>query len=137
MSHGITRLTDLAHFLGLPRPGLYGVWRGTAVNVSVERLERLAKRLGPAPDEPLRVGDWYRWDDRGRLVWCVKEVAEQVGLNAAQLAFAAGQYPQQIALFWNGEAKFVFVNTLARLAAALETRERPFDVGEVFVKVWE
>jgi len=28
----------------------------------------------------------------------------------------------------------VFVETLARLAAALETEERPFDVGELFTR---
>jgi hypothetical protein len=64
----------------------------------------------------------------------VRDVAEQVGLNAAQLAFAANQYPQQLDLYWAGEARFVFVDTLARLAAALETQKRPFDVGELFTR---
>ena len=61
-------------------------------------------------------------------------MAEQIGLDAAQLAFSAGQYPQQVDLYWSGQAKFVFVETLARLAAALETEERPFDVGELFTR---
>ena len=134
-AHGITRVADLARLLGQPRQGLYGVWRGTAASVSVARLELLANRLGPAPDQPLCPGDWFRWDDRGRLVWSIRDVAEQVGLDAAQLAFAAGQYPQQMALFWDGTAKFVFVDTLARLAAALEAEARPFDIGELFVRV--
>jgi hypothetical protein len=68
------------------------------------------------------------------LHWAIKNRAEQVGLDAAQLAFAATQYPQQIDLYWTGTAQFVFVETLARLAAALETEERPFDVGELFVR---
>jgi DNA-binding Xre family transcriptional regulator len=133
LSHDITRVADLAPFLGLPRQGLYGVWRGTAVNISVARLERFAQRLAPTPEDWLRPGDWFRWNG-GRLNWAVREVAEQVGLDAAQLAFAANLYPQQIAWFWTGEAKFVFVDTLAKLAAALETEARAFDVGELFVK---
>ncbi len=134
-SHGITRVADLARLLGQPRQGLYGVWRGSAASISVARLELLARRLGPAPDQPLRPGDWFQWDDLGRLVWSIRDVAEQVGLDAARLAFAAGQYPQQMTLFWDGTAKFVFVDTLARLADALETGTRPFDVGEMFVRV--
>jgi hypothetical protein len=64
----------------------------------------------------------------------VKSVAEQVGLDAAQLAFKASLYPQQVDLFWTGAAKFVFVDTPARLAVALTTTERPFDVGELFLR---
>jgi DNA-binding Xre family transcriptional regulator len=134
-SHGVTRVADLARFLGLPRAGLYGVWRGTAVNISVARLERFAQRLGSTSEEWLRPGGWFRWDNRRRLVWAVRDAAEQVGLDASQLAFAANQYPQQLELFWTGEAKFVFVETLAQLAAALERDDRVFDVGEVFVRV--
>jgi transcriptional regulator with XRE-family HTH domain len=134
-SHGITRVADLARLLTQPRKGLYGVWRGTAASISVARLELLARRLGPAPDQPLRPGDWFQWDDRGRLVWSIREVAEQVGLDAAQLAFAAGQYPQQVAWFWNGTAKFFFIDSIARLATALESQARPFDIGELFVRV--
>jgi hypothetical protein len=103
------------------------------VNVSIERLELLAKRLGPAPGEPLSVGDWFRWSGT-RLIWAVRDVAEEVGLDTAQLVFRAGLYPQQVELFWTGLAQFVFAETLARLAAALETEERPFEVGEVFVR---
>jgi transcriptional regulator with XRE-family HTH domain len=134
-SHGITRAADLARLLGQPRQGLYGVWRGTAASVSVARLELLALRLGSAPDQPLRPGEWFQWDERGRLVWSIRDVAEQVGLDATQLAFAAGQYPQQMSLFWDGTAKCVFVDTLARLASALETEARPLDIGELFVRV--
>lgn len=133
-SHGLTRVADLARFLGLPRQGLYGVWRGTAVNISVARLERFAQRLGPTPEDWLRPGEWFRWDSQRRLIWAIREAAEQVGLDAAQLAFAANQYPQQLEWFWTGEAKFVFVDTLAKLAAALETEARAFDVGEMFVR---
>jgi hypothetical protein len=133
-SYGITRAADLARLLGQPRQGLYGVWRGTAASISVARLELLALRLGPEPDQPLRPGEWFQWDERGRLVWSIRDVAEQVGLDAAQVAFSAGQYPQQMALFWDGTAKFVFVDTLARLATALEAQARPFDIGELFVR---
>jgi transcriptional regulator with XRE-family HTH domain len=131
-AHGIARVADLARFLGLPRQGLYAVWRGTAVNVSVARLERFAQRLGPTSEDWLRPGDWFRWGNRRRLTWAVRDVAEQVGLDATQLAFAANQYPQQLELYWTGEAKFVFVETLAQLATALETADRAFDVGELF-----
>jgi hypothetical protein len=96
----------------------------------VARLERLAKRLGPTSEDWLRPGDWFRWE-QGRLTWNVQGVAEQIGLDAAQLAFRAGLYPQQRDYFWHGDAQFVFVDTLARLAAALETEVRPFDVGEL------
>jgi transcriptional regulator with XRE-family HTH domain len=132
-SHGITRVADLARFIGLPRAGLYGVWRGQVANIGVVRLERLAKRLGLTPEDWLRPGDWFRWE-QGRLIWNVHGVAEQIGLDASQLAFRAGLYPQQMAYFWNGDAQFVFVDTLARLAVALDTDERPFDVGELFVR---
>jgi hypothetical protein len=134
-SHGITRVADLARLLGQPRQGLYGVWRGSAASISVARLELLARQLGPAPDQPLSAGDWFRWDDRKRLAWSIRDIAEQVGLDASQLAFAANQYPQQMALFWDGTAKFVFVDTLARLATALENDARLFDVGELFVRI--
>jgi DNA-binding Xre family transcriptional regulator len=133
LAHGITTAARLGQTLGVSRASLYKIWRGNQVNVSVATLERLAKRLGPAPDEWLRPGDWFRWE-RGRLIWNVKDVAEQVGFDRAQLAFAAGQYPQQMALFWDGTARFVFVDSLARLAAALETEDRAFDIGEIFVK---
>jgi hypothetical protein len=133
-AHGINRVADLARLLGQPRQGLYGVWWGSAASISVARLELLARRLGQAPEQPLSTGDWFRWDDRGRLVWSIRDVAEQVGLEAAQLAFAASQYSQQMALFWDGTAKFVFVDTLARLATALTTEARPFDIGELFVR---
>jgi DNA-binding Xre family transcriptional regulator len=113
---------------------LYGVWRGTAASISVARLELLARRLGPATDQPVRLGDWFRWNHRERLVWSIRDVAEQVGLDAAQLAFASGLYPQQMSLFWDGTAKFVFVDTLAWLATALETQTRPFDISVLFVK---
>jgi DNA-binding Xre family transcriptional regulator len=133
LAQGITTAARLGQTLGVSRASLYKIWRSNQVNVSVATLERLAKRLGPAPNEWLRPGDWFRWE-RGRLVWNVKEVAEQVGLDAAQLAFAANQYPQQTMLFWDGTAKFVFVDSLARLATALEIEARPFDIGEIFVK---
>ena len=68
------------------------------------------------------------------MAWNVSGVAEQVGLDAAQLAFRAGLYPQQMARFWDGDAQFVFVGTLARLAAALDTEGHQFDVGELFVR---
>lgn len=139
LDQGITTVARLGEIVGVPRASLYKIWRGSQVNVSIAMLERLIKRLGPAPDEWLRPGDFFRPDSRGRLSWAVKDVAEEVGLDAAQLAFAAGLYPQQMAHFWYGDAKFVFVETLARLAAALETDARRFDVGEVFRRseTWE
>jgi transcriptional regulator with XRE-family HTH domain len=133
LGHGLTSVSKLAAWLNKPRASLYGLWRGTQVNVSVATLEHLAKRLGPTPTAWLQPGDWFRWDSDGRLIWQVKTVAEQVGLNASQLAFTSGLYAQQVSLYWHGNnGKFVFVETLARLASALETIDRPFDFGDLF-----
>lgn len=133
LAHGLTSVSKLAAWLNKPRASLYGLWRGSQVNISVATLEHLAKRLGPTPAAWLRPGDWFRWDSDGRLTWQVKNVAEEVGLDAAQLAFRSGLYSQQLSLFWHGnKGKYVFVETLARLAIALETVDRPFDFGDLF-----
>jgi DNA-binding Xre family transcriptional regulator len=132
-ARGIATVAQLGRALGVSRQSLYGIWRGTAANVSLITLERLAKRLGLLSGLYLRPGDWFVWR-HGQLAWNIKGIAEQVGLDSAGLNFCAGFYPQQGDLFWSGEAKFVFVDTLARLAAALTTAERPFDVGELFVQ---
>ena len=55
-------------------------------------------------------------------------------MEAAQLAFRSSQYPQQIQKFWRGESQFVYIRSLARLAAALETDDRSFDIGDLFVR---
>jgi hypothetical protein len=134
-AHGLTSVSKLAAWLHKPRSSMYNLWRGNQVNVAVATIEHLAKRLGPTPDAWLRPGDWFRWDSAGRLTWQVKQVAEEVGLNAAQLAFTCGMYPQQLALFWDGNngnsGKFVFVESLARLAVALETIDRKFEFGDL------
>jgi DNA-binding Xre family transcriptional regulator len=132
-ARGIATVGQLGRALHVSRQSLYGIWRGTAANVSLITLERLAKRLGPLPGQYLRSGDWFVWR-HGQLAWNIKHIAEQVGLDRAGLNFRADFYPQQGDLFWSGEAKFVFIDTLARLAAALTTAERPFDVGEIFIK---
>jgi DNA-binding Xre family transcriptional regulator len=130
---GIAKMTQFSQMTGMPRQSLYGLWRGTAANVSIVMLERLAKRLSPTQYERLRPGDWFRWQGN-QLVWNITAIAEQIGLDRAHLGFRAGLYPQALDLFWTGQAKFVFVETLARLAAALTTDDRPFDIGELFVR---
>jgi transcriptional regulator with XRE-family HTH domain len=143
LAQGITTVAQLGQTISAPRQSLGKIWNGSALSVSLAMLERLAQRLRAAPDLRVGAGDWFRWEPvlgpsmgsitaRARLTWNIKTVAEQVGLDAAQLAFRARQYPQQIAIFWGGEAQFVNIQSLARLAAALETDVRPFDVGELF-----
>jgi hypothetical protein len=61
-------------------------------------------------------------------------MAEQAGLDRSTFAFRSLLFPQAADIFWYGTAEFAFVKTLAKIAAALETDERPFDVGELFVK---
>jgi DNA-binding Xre family transcriptional regulator len=141
LAQGITTVAQLSQITQIHRQSLGKIWDGSALSVSVAMLERLVQRLGR-----IGAGDWFRWEPvlrpstslvtaPGRLLWNVKTVAEQVGLDAAQLAFRARLYPQQIGLFWRGEAQFVHVQTLARLAAALQRDDRPFDVGELFRRV--
>lgn len=140
LAQGITTVAQLGQVTHIHRQSLGKIWDGSARSVSVAMLERLVQRLGSASD--VGAGDWWRWEPvlhpstspmpaPGRLLWNVKNVAEQVGLDAAQLAFRAQQYPQQTAIFWRGEAQFAHILTLARLAAALETDARPFDVGDL------
>jgi len=48
-SHGISRVADLARFADIPRQSLYGLWRGSQVNVSVAMLERWPNGWGRRP----------------------------------------------------------------------------------------
>jgi hypothetical protein len=145
LAQGIPTVARLGQIMQIPRQSLGKIWAGSALNVSVLMLERLATRLGSAPGSPVRIGDWFRWEPllptstsavmgHARLTWNIKTVAEQVGLDAAQLAFRSSQYPQQIQKFWRGESQFVYIRSLVRLAAALETDDRSFDTGDLFVR---
>lgn len=131
--HGINNVAEFGRFMGVQRQTLYGLWYGTAVNVSVARLERLTKRLGATPDKPLRPGDWFRWES-GRLTWNVKALAEQLGMERYTFAFRAGLFASGADEFWSGKAKYVFVRTLSKLAVGLETDNQVFDFGELLVR---
>lgn len=57
-AQGIANPSQLATRLGISRQGLYALWSGTADQVSLEILSRLAHILGA------NQGDWFRWGMR-------------------------------------------------------------------------
>jgi DNA-binding Xre family transcriptional regulator/Holliday junction resolvase-like predicted endonuclease len=142
---GISNAPQLAFKVEMNRQGLYGIWNGTAAQVSLEILGRLAWALRASP------GDWFVWElsdasqeigtisqssnSRPRLLWAIARKAEERGLDALHLSFRTEVHLASIKPIWQGIAQAVMVATLAKIALALDTPRLPFDIGELFT--WE
>ncbi len=120
VSQGLTTIAALSRATSINRQSLHPIWHNQAANIAVDTLTRLARSLDADP------GGWFRWKD-GRLVWNIAAVAERQGLTKAELGFQAGLYPRSVDMYWNNIAKFVFLETLAKLAEVLM-----LELGELF-----
>lgn len=155
LAQGIANPSRLASRLQLGRQGLYAIWSGTADQVTLAILGRLAHILDANP------GDWFVWGmgdgergagDGGRelgedqfatpiphppspstLLWNVAAQAEARGIDVVDLSFRASVYPRSLRPIWRGEAQAVAPSTLARLALVLDQPGQPFSIGDLFV----
>ncbi len=135
-ARGIKSVPALSQLVGAHRQSLYKVIHNTAENVSVVMLSRLARGLGPTPDQRANPGEWFAWDG-DQLRWDIARLsAERLGITTmSKFSLVAGVYPRMIAKYWeNAEdpSKFVFVETLAKLAQAFLKNGKSFDVGDLF-----
>lgn len=118
---GISSVRELSFAMHTNRQSLYPIWQGRAKSISLAMLGRLCQTLGAEP------GGWFRWDGDD-LVWNVREVAEGQGMSMQELVWASEILPHSLTLIWRGTQQFVFVETLQKLARALDLH-----VGELFV----
>lgn len=139
-ARGIANASALATHMGISRQGLYAIWRGEAAQVSLDILARLAHALDADP------GAWFvgreARDDGGTgdaarraspLLWNIAAQAEGCGLKITALGFATGLHSRSLSTIWHGEAQAVGLESLAKLALALDRPERPFHIGDLFV----
>lgn len=128
-SQGVVTVPQLATLTGIPKQTLYAIWRGEAVQVSLDVLGRVCSGLNARP------GDWFLWQsgpDNQRLIWNIACLAGGVGLTAAQLAFKAGIYYRMSQLYWLGTAQSTSITTLAKLANTFIAEDITFDLGDLF-----
>jgi DNA-binding Xre family transcriptional regulator len=119
-SRGITSVRELSFAMHTNRQSLYPIWQGRAKSISLAILGRLYQTLASEP------GGWFRWDGDD-LVWNIREVAEAHGLNMQHLVWASAIFPHSLMPIWRGVQQFVFVETLSKLARALD-----LDPGDLF-----
>ncbi|HEU5101436.1 MAG TPA: helix-turn-helix transcriptional regulator [Roseiflexaceae bacterium] len=119
-SHGLASVREVSFATHVGRQSLYPIWNGIAKSVSVDMLERLCAALEADP------GDWFRWEG-DRLHWAIQAAAQARGLDLPSLSWSAEILPQSLTPIWRGTQQFVFVETLAKLARALDLR-----VGNLF-----
>jgi DNA-binding Xre family transcriptional regulator len=130
---GIPNASALGLHVGIHRQGLYGIWKGTARQVSLDILERLVVGLQADP------GEWFAWEGNQqnqlitpRLRWNVAAVAEARGLDVNHLCFRAQLYMSSLGPIWRGTAQAVSPATLRSIAGACDQIGPPFDVGTLF-----
>lgn len=121
-----------------PRQTAYNVWGGDVQTIQVRAYARLARGLSPQ-GTLLDPGDWFRWevDAEGvpQLVWQVRELAEARGLNRLTFGYRAEMGPGGRDNIWHGTMQAIFMDSLARVALALDTTDRPFSIGDLMVWV--
>jgi DNA-binding Xre family transcriptional regulator len=117
---GFASVRELSFAARVPRQSLHPIWMGVSKNVSLDMLGILAKTLDA------NLGEWFRWDGE-ILRWRIQEATEAKGFTLSDLSWAAAILPQGLGSMWHDTQKFVFVETLARLARALD-----LDVGDLF-----
>ena len=104
----------------ISRQSLYPIWNGTAKSISIEMLERLCVTLGADP------GGLFRWH-RDELFWNVQHLAETRNMALRDLVWSAEILPHSLTPIWQGLQQFVSLETLAKLARALD-----LDTGDLF-----
>jgi DNA-binding Xre family transcriptional regulator len=119
-SRGIETVRALSFVAHTNRQSVYPIWNGTAKSISVEMFERLSATLGADP------GGWFRWEG-STLRWTIRAAAEARGIDMLSLVWASTILPQSLMTIWRGAQQFVFVETLAKLARALD-----LPVGDLF-----
>jgi DNA-binding Xre family transcriptional regulator len=119
-AQGITSVRALSFRSRINRQSLYPIWKGQSQNISVRLFERLCRTLAADP------GGWFRWAD-DTLAWNIRQITEARGLTIQDLVWAAEILPYSLSAIWRGEQQFVFVETLQKLARALE-----LETGDLF-----
>lgn len=132
LARGFKSVPKLGFALETSRQGIYPIWRGQAVSISLEMYTKLCLVLRAEP------GDWFKWIDTGEgrsLAWNVQEATEQRGLTMARLGFKTEMYPRSMLALWRNESKSAFVETLSKIAQVLDQQKQPFSIGDLFT--WE
>jgi DNA-binding Xre family transcriptional regulator len=119
-SRSIETVRALSFAARINRQSLYPMWDGVAKSVSVDMLERLCATLDADP------GGWFQWEG-GTLAWTIRAAAEGRGIDMPTLGWASAILPGSLTPIWRGVQQFVFVETLAKLARALDLH-----VGDLF-----
>jgi DNA-binding Xre family transcriptional regulator len=119
-SRGIASVRELSFAMRTSRQALHPLWQGRAKSISLAILGRLCQTLSAEP------GGWFRWQG-SELAWSVRAMAESRCLRMQDLVWAAEILPHSLTLIWRGRQQFVFVETLAKLARALE-----LEIGDLF-----
>ena len=102
------------------RQSLYPIWNDTAKSISVDMLGRLRVTLDADP------GGWFHREG-GTLTWTIRAAAEARGMDLPTLVWASAILPHSLTSIWRGAQQFVFVETLTKLARALDLH-----VGDLF-----
>jgi DNA-binding Xre family transcriptional regulator len=119
-SRGIATVRALSFAAHINRQSVYPIWSGAAKSISVDMLERLCATLDADP------GGWFHREG-GTLRWTIRAAAEAQGMDMPTLGWASAILPGSLTPIWRGAQQFVFIETLARLARALELH-----VGDLF-----
>jgi DNA-binding Xre family transcriptional regulator len=119
-SRDLSSVREVSFATRVGRQSLYPIWNGTAKSVSVDMLERLCAALEADP------GGWFHREG-DTLMWAIRAAAERCGIDMPTLSWSAEILPQSLTPIWRGTQQFVFIETLAKLARALDLH-----VGELF-----
>ena len=119
-SRGLSSVRALSFAAHINRQSVHPIWNGTAKSISIEMLERLCVALNTDP------GGWFRREG-GTLTWNIRTAAEAQGIDMPTLGWESAILPGSLTPIWRGAQQFVFVETLAKLAQALDLH-----VGDLF-----
>lgn len=111
----------------IPRQTAYNAWRGKNRLIHLGPYAELLTGLG-TPERPLHPGDWFRWDggkSQWRLVWQVPALVEAAGIKPRTFGYMAQIEPRSLDSIWNGTSIKVGIDTLARIALALDPESVP------------
>lgn len=113
----------------IPRQTAYNAWRGTNRLIHLGPYVELLRGLG-TPENPLNPGDWFRWEageqatEKGglwwHLVWQVPSLVAKAGIKPRTFGYMAQIEPRSLDSIWNGTSIKVGIDTLARIALALD-----------------
>jgi DNA-binding Xre family transcriptional regulator len=111
-TRGIASVRDLSFAMRANRQSLYPIWQGRSKSISLVMLGRLCQTLAADP------GCWFRWHN-DELVWDIQAVTEAKGMTMQDLVWAAGILPNSLVSIWHDKQQFVSIETLNKLARAL------------------